>query len=293
MFPYNSKVWCYPLEEMSYDWIGERVSVVDYRKVLGNFIFGRKDISWGKNRAFKFPLFGGTGEIFRRFIPYIKEHLFVNKEMTKIDLKTREIFFNDGSRTDYDILISTIPLDKFIEVAGLTQFSGLKNNLRHNGILSVGLGLKKSAFSDKCWVYFPESNCPFYRITYFSNYSPNNTSSGEYSSLICETAYSEFKPYPKDKVIEDTIQGLINAGVLSAEDKKRIVSTYLIDVEYAYPIPNLGRDEALNTVQPYLLQNNIYSRGRFGAWRYERGNTDYSLMQGVEAVDEILGINRD
>jgi hypothetical protein len=25
-----------------------------------------------------------------------------------------------------------------------------------------------------CWLYFPEDDCPFYRVTVFSNYSPNN-----------------------------------------------------------------------------------------------------------------------
>lgn len=32
----------------------------------------------------------------------------------------------------------------------------------------------------------------------------------------------------------------------------------------------------------------MYSRGRFGAWSYEVGNQDHSLMQGVEAVDAIV-----
>jgi hypothetical protein len=39
---------------------------------------------------------------------------------------------------------------------------------------------------------------------------------------------------------------------------------------------------------PYLESNGIYSRGRFGAWKYEVSNTDHSLMQGVEWVDHLL-----
>jgi len=292
MFPHNLKVWSYPLEGMSYNWIGERVSMVDFKRLLLNFLFQRSDDSWGLNSTFKFPLTGGTGEIFRRLIPYIKEHLFLKKEITNIDRGNKEIIFSDGSRAPYDVLINTMPLDKFIKVAGLTQFFETIEQLKHNSVLVVGLGFEKSAFSDKCWVYFPESSCPFYRITYFSNYSPHNVPSREYSSLICETAYSETKPYKKGDIVEDTIAGLINSGILTREDKKYIVSTYLINAEYAYPIPTLGRDKALNVIQQYLVQNNIYSCGRFGSWKYELGNTDYSLMQGVEAVNEILGVRK-
>jgi hypothetical protein len=32
----------------------------------------------------------------------------------------------------------------------------------------------------------------------------------------------------------------------------------------------------------------IWSRGRFGSWRYEVGNQDHSFMLGVEAVDNIV-----
>jgi len=290
MLPHNYKTWAHPLEEMPYDWIAERISVIDIKKILGNIVFCRDDTGWGPNSRFRFPLSGGTGEIFKRFTPYIKDHLFLKKEVVKIDTENKEVIFCDGDKRRYDVLINTMPLDEFIKRSELVQFFEMIKELKHNSVFVVGLGIKKRCPSNKCWIYFPEDNCPFYRITYFSNYSPNNTPEGGYYSLMCETAYSEYRPKDKDKIIEDTIQGLINTKILSEDDKKHIVSTFLIDAGYAYPVPTLKKNKVLQSIQSYLEQNDIFSRGRFGAWRYEIGNMDHSVMQGVEVVNKILGI---
>lgn len=71
------------------------------------------------------------------------------------------------------------------------------------------------------------------------------------------------------------------------------------------PTPSLGRDAALAGILPKLRERDVWSRGRFGSWRYECGNQDHSVsyrsvslsrrmdterqfMLGVEAVDNAL-----
>ena len=39
---------------------------------------------------------------------------------------------------------------------------------------------------------------------------------------------------------------------------------------------------------PWLRARRIWSRGRFGSYKYEVGNQDHSLMLGVEAADNLL-----
>jgi len=89
-------------------------------------------------------------------------------------------------------------------------------------------------------------------------------------------------------VVEDTIQGLVNTRMISEADRRCIVDAFLIERDYTYPTPSLEREEALNVVQPWLEEQDIYSRGRFGAWRYEVGNMDHSVAQGVEWVNRAL-----
>ena len=84
------------------------------------------------------------------------------------------------------------------------------------------------------------------------------------------------------------LDGLVAEGILEHSDLPLVESTYLIHAGHAYPIPSVDRDDALAVIHAYLEPRQIYSRGRFGAWKYEIGNQDHSLMQGVELVDRWL-----
>ena len=65
-------------------------------------------------------------------------------------------------------------------------------------------------------------------------------------------------------------------------ERKNIVSRQLIDAPYAYPVPTLDRDAALDIIQPFLESHDVYFRGRFGAWKYEVGNMDHFLYRGLK-----------
>ena len=89
--------------------------------------------------------------------------------------------------------------------------------------------------------------------------------------------------------MEDTIQGALAEKLIEPEHVDKLATKFVLRADYGYPTPYLGRDQFLDDVEPQLRNKlGVYSRGRFGGWKYEVSNQDHSLMQGVEAADNIL-----
>ena len=293
MRPYNFKVWAHPAEMMDKKWIGERVAVIDAERALTNVVLGKDDFGWGPNNKFKFPLRGGTGEFYRRFGPVLEGHIQLGRAAIEVDVEAKNVRFADGSSEQFDTLLSTMPLDVLcrdvLRGAVPDRIRQAAAGLRHAGGHMVGVGIKRPCPSSKCWMYFPEENCPFYRVTYLSNYSPNMTPEhATHYSLLCETSHSEHKPVDGARIVQQTIDGLVAAGLITPDETRDIVSTWHHHARYSYPVPTVDRDARLGEVIPWLEAREVYSRGRFGMWKYEVANTDHSLMQGVELVNRLL-----
>lgn len=292
MMPYNFKVWAHPPAMMNKEWIGERVAMVDIARVLGNVVLDREDAGWGPNSTFKYPRHGGTGGLFARMQPYVQDNLRLDSPVAGVDVESKEVVLRDGSREPYDLLFSTMPLDLLVQSMSGNVPDEVRRHaalLRHSGSHIVGVGIRQPAPSKKCWMYFPEDNAPFYRVTYLSNYSPEVVPDARRNySLLAEVSHSDLKPGDRDTVIDRTVQGMVNTRLLSDEDRADIVDTFLIERDYTYPTPSLERDPALAVLHPWLESRDVYSRGRFGAWRYEVGNMDHSVAQGVEWVNRVV-----
>ena len=293
MLPYNFKVWAYPPAEMAYQWIGERVSVVDFDRVLKNVVLQLDDLSWGPNNTFRFPKHGGTGAVWSAVGKIIGlDKIELKTTVVSISQESRSATLSNGEIVSFDHLLSTVPIDNFVRMISEApkELTTRASALKYSATNIVGVGLKgqpKEELKSKCWMYFPEDNCPFYRVTLFSKYSPYNVpDASTHFSLMTETSESPAKPLDHAKLIEQTIAGLRATKLIS--DRDQIVSTWMYHAPYGYPTPSIERDAILKDVFPWLEQNKLYSRGRFGAWKYEISNQDHTFMQGVEWSSKIV-----
>ncbi|UZJ52923.1 hypothetical protein CBS101457_002243 [Exobasidium rhododendri] len=321
MRPYNFKVWAVPTTHMQCKWLGERVAAPSLKMAVSNTLYKKVAGNWGPNATFKFPARGGTGGIWKAVAATLpQEKMQYKKKVVKVDGKGHKVHLSDGSTIGYKNLISTMGVDLLInslddaETEDVKQLKAATQGLISSSTHVVGIGIRGKLpprIGDKCWLYFPEDDCPFYRATIFSNYSPHNQPTedvklptlqyadvtkgkpdstpkgGPYWSLMMEISESNLKPVDLQTILAETIQGCVNTSLCTPDDE--IVSLYHRVFTPGYPTPSLGRDAALNTILPTLeKQYNILSRGRFGSWKYEVGNQDHSFMLGVEAVDKAL-----
>jgi hypothetical protein len=102
---------------------------------------------------------------------------------------------------------------------------------------------------------------------------------------MAEVSESPAKPVDGARVVGETIDGLVNTALIP--DRAAVHHTWHRVLPHGYPTPSRGRDRALAAIMPALEARGVYSRGRFGAWKYEVSNQDHSFAQGVECIDHL------
>uniref|UniRef100_A0A7E4ZRL3 Amino_oxidase domain-containing protein n=1 Tax=Panagrellus redivivus TaxID=6233 RepID=A0A7E4ZRL3_PANRE len=295
--PYNRKVWTVSLSEMNTEWVNGRVPQVDIDALRNRCLLSTEELrKYDSVRGINFFRYPadciGMGELWRRIATRYPANWFqLNTEVTDIDAEQKIISYKSVStgkseKMEYDYVISTMPLTILGKITGLCN--DLK--LRHSKVALVGIGLKfpQSDFAQQLsWAYFPRPDIVFYRCTVISNFSPLLVPDAKkYWSVLCEIGLDVDDVVNTGDLAERTTEGLLETGIIPSAEQITNVWTRILD--YGYPIPTTNRKTELARATEALEKHDIYSRGRFGAWKYETSNQDCSFDIGNQVAVEIL-----
>lgn len=296
--PYNYKMWAHPANELSTVWTARKsgsryanVPLVDIERLVENFVCGRDDPGWVGATTFPYPKNGGIGALWRELFRRLPaERTALSQRLVAVDPDGKIATFASGLRVKYRHLITTVPLpDLLAAMPERSEEYRATTPLSHSRTHVVGVGLRgplPAALADKFWLYVPDPEVPYFRVTVISNFSPNNVPSDvPHWSLMCESSESPHLPVDEARLMENVVRAL-RASLLPADQP--IVARWYRRLDYGYPAPCLKRDGFLRDVEPKLRRKDIRTRGRFGGWKYETSNQDNGFMQGVEATDSVL-----
>ncbi|VDN06054.1 unnamed protein product [Thelazia callipaeda] len=289
-------VWTVELEEMNTSWAIGRVPCINLASIESLCGRSRHELEMNGSKSslmcFKYPKeLKGIGEIWKKIAERYPKSIFHLRERVKeIDVESKKIYSEDSKckthAYDYDAILSTLPIPELSKISKVIS----NVDLKYSKVILVGLGLKHP----QCewtqfvtWAYFPLPDTIFYRCTFLSNFSDNLTpDSNQFWSILCEIGLRANENIVEKEVIIRVIEGLKLKGIIT--DKNEIVNEWFHVLPYGYPIPTVGRDKELKRCHEVFESHNIYSRGRFGGWKYEISNQDHCFMLGMECADHIL-----
>ncbi len=287
MIPYNEKIWKYPLEDMSIDWVAGRIPSPSLEEMVKGSE-GKVDREYGPNAYFLYPRLGGIGTIPNAFAKRVEE-ISINSNVTEIRSKTKhlEVVYTLNSKQKMEVadrVLSSVPLPELVKMIRSAPEEVIKasEGLVYNSLACFNIGVDRRAISDKHWLYFPEKEYLFNRISFPMNLSPMTVPDGK-SSILVEVTYRGAK-LDIEETKEKVREGLINTDILRDNDKVEVFDT--LDFKYAYVIYNQQHRRNVNIIQTYLNSLRITSMGRFGEWEYL--NMDKSILSGKRAAEEEL-----
>lgn len=199
-----------------------------------------------------------------------------------IDTGRRVVRFADGSQRHYERLITTLPLTRMLELAGIALPERPDPS---SGVLVLNLGARRGP---RCpadhWVYVPDSRAGFHRVGFYSNVDASflpRSARDERVALYVERALraplggAALATYAGDVVRELQDEGWIGDC--------EVLDPVWIDVAYTWSWPGSRWREAAIAA---LEGRGIVPVGRYARWRFQ-GIAD-SIRDGLLTAKSVI-----
>ncbi len=289
MVPYSTKFWGVHPRELTTEWVGIRHPRPTLDEVIEGALHDQTK-GFGVNATFRYPADGGYGSIGEGIAKRVgDDRIRYQKKVTAIDPEARTVEFNHQEVVPYDRVICTIPLPDVVSMIknAPTEVCAAVAKLKCVSFFVVNIAVDRPNISNKHWIYFPEDDYSFIRLSFPSNQGDTMAPSGT-SSIAAEISYSDERPLPlpPEKMVERVINDLKCVGILNEDD--RILFTDTSDIRYAYIRYDFHRTAALKIIHTYLKERQIFPCGRYGEWNYFW--SDEAILHGKKVAEDVMAM---
>lgn len=188
-----------------------------------------------------------------------------------------------------DTVIESVPPPEFLKLLDPLPPAEIMEKaarMRYRDQVYLFITFDRDRITDDQWIYFPEKDIPFGRVSEMRNFSRKMSPPSKTSLLV------EFFCFEGDDIwnMEKDALSALTIGYLERlgfAKKEEVRHTYLIRQKKVYPIYDTAYEEYLKAVTGYLDSfENLYAVGRPGRFRYN--NQDHSLEMGIMAARSVM-----
>lgn len=278
--PYNEKLYATDLKNLDVDAMGRFFPYADKEAIINNM---KKSSVNSYNSSFLYPKNGAASFIKILYDELDKDKVLLNTSVVKIDVDSKKVSLSDGEEIEYEYLVNTMPLNRFLELLG--GYDKILNDLSYNKVLVFNLGFDKE--SPRCkeehWIYIPDEKCNYYRAGFY-----NNILGDKKLSMYIEIGYGKNEKITDkevEKQLDLTLENLKKANII--DDSMKLVDHETIIMDPAYVHINSKTNKEVIELKKEFAKKNIYTIGRYGGWIYNCMEDSMLVAKGLaEAKDE-------
>jgi protoporphyrinogen oxidase len=213
------------------------------------------------------------------------------KRVARIDTGLRRLYFADESEAQYGTLLSTLPLNRMLE---LTSLEVGHEPDPFTSVLVVNIGARRG---DRCpdvhWTYVPRASSGFHRVGFYSNVDDDFLpvslrGQGTHVAAYVERAFRGGgvpSDAERDEIAGRVCAELTEWGWIGEVD---VVDPTWVEVAYTWSRPGSRWREAALTA---LQAKGIYQVGRYGRWAHSVRDQGlaHSIRDGLMAGAALSG----
>jgi protoporphyrinogen oxidase len=300
---YTKKTWGLDPKNISSVWASERIKTSNLFSMIKNSLIKpdpESKIAMTLYKQFFYPS-RGIQVLSNSMAKSIKENnnqIHLEKTLTSIKVEQDKIIqltFNEEEKvTDFDTVVSSIPIPTLITALGEHPPKEIQNaasRLKYRDLILIGFMLDKEEATSDSWIYFPEDQHIFVRVSEPSKYGgkmcpPRKTSI--IAEITCNESDNKWK-LSDQKLIQLVQEQLLDLSFLSQNE---IIDSFCLRITHAYPIFDIDYKKNIKLILTYLSQfSNLELIGRTGTFQYL--NMDLVLLHGLNCGKKIVGTSED
>ena len=282
--PYTQKLWGIEPEQLSADWAGQRISLLDLKDVFKRLVLQNKNTVRTYAKSYRYPKYG-FGELPQRMAKKFENlggQIYVDTEVTHFEYEAHTIKKVSTATHHFQAtnIISTMPLNE------MSAKLGFESQLQFRSLRFLCLGLDIEDFSPYTWQYVSDYELIPTRIQEPKRRSKYMSPKGK-SSIMLEI------PCNKGDNIwnmsEENLLEIVKKDLkkLNFEIEDKIVDYFSFSTEHAYTLMDTNYNQRRNQTIAYLNQfDNLIMAGRQGTFRYIFMDT--AMETGLMAAQKVI-----